>query len=370
VRDVLHLAVLNLKRRSRRSLFTTVGVALAAAVYLALVASGRGLETEFQSTVNELGSDVTVQSAGSALPLTSRLDPGQVADLRELESVVGAVEIVIGVARAAEAPQLVVVGTDTKGRLGNGIRTLAGRALERDRQEMMVGRSAAKRLDLEPGNRVEIMGRHRFTVVGIYETGHGLYDNACLTDKRAAQRVFRTGDFVNLVMLDLAPGRSPDEVAAAIRERWPELEASPSNLWISTYQQVDVVTRFARYLAMVGLMVAALGVANTLNMNVAERASEIGILRAVGWRRWRIVGVVMSEGLVLTTIGGVLGLPLSVALLKVLRQVADLGVVPVAPDILTTVEGLVAVGAAGLAGSVPALVAVLRLRPAAALRDV
>jgi putative ABC transport system permease protein len=57
---------------------------------------------------------------------------------------------------------------------------------------------------------------------------------------------------------------------------------------------------------------ALLGVANTLLMSVNERISEIGILRAVGWCSSQILTTIVIEGVLLATIGGIVGVALGV----------------------------------------------------------
>ena len=61
-------------------------------------------------------------------------------------------------------------------------------------------------------------------------------------------------------------------------------------------------------LALISIVVASLGVINTLTMNVIERTREIGMLRAIGMLRGQVVGMILAEAAVLGLIGGILGL--------------------------------------------------------------
>jgi putative ABC transport system permease protein len=53
---------------------------------------------------------------------------------------------------------------------------------------------------------------------------------------------------------------------------------------------------------------------NTMVMSVFERTREIGVLRALGWRRWRILGMIVRESVTLSLLGGAAGILLGVAL--------------------------------------------------------
>ena len=59
--------------------------------------------------------------------------------------------------------------------------------------------------------------------------------------------------------------------------------------------------------AAVALILGSVGMLNTMLMSIFERTREIGILRAVGWRRRRVLALVLGEALVIALIGTILG---------------------------------------------------------------
>ena len=68
----------------------------------------------------------------------------------------------------------------------------------------------------------------------------------------------------------------------------------------------------ASAISFVAVAVALLGVANTLLMAINERIGEIGILRAVGWPSGRIVATILAEGVLISTVGGLIGIGLGI----------------------------------------------------------
>jgi len=70
-------------------------------------------------------------------------------------------------------------------------------------------------------------------------------------------------------------------------------------------------------LALIAMLVASLGVINTLTMNVMERTQEIGMLRSIGMTRWQVVWMVLAEAGLMGLIGGILGLILGVILSRI-----------------------------------------------------
>jgi putative ABC transport system permease protein len=134
-----------------------------------------------------------------------------------------------------------------------------------------------------------------------------------------ANRYFGT-DQANIFAVDLAPGADPATVAKRILQGWGDTY----NLRIEN--QEDFVAR-ARSLTdsyfalnnaavLVSVLVAALGVVNTLLMNVLERRREIGMLRSLGMTRGQVVRLILSESAAMGLLGGVLGVMLGVWLLR------------------------------------------------------
>ena len=61
-----------------------------------------------------------------------------------------------------------------------------------------------------------------------------------------------------------------------------------------------------------------MGIANTMSTAVIERTSEIGILRAVGWSKYRIVKLIFLESIIFGLSGGIIGIVLGYSLMRIL----------------------------------------------------
>lgn len=123
-------------------------------------------------------------------------------------------------------------------------------------------------------------------------------------------RYFRLYD-VSSFQLKVKPGYSVEEVADRIDRLYGErrhltvlsnetLKAQASNILTQAFGLFDV-------LALIGVIVAALGVINTLSMNVMERTQELGMLRGVGMTRWQVSKMILAEAGMMGLIGGVFG---------------------------------------------------------------
>jgi putative ABC transport system permease protein len=108
---------------------------------------------------------------------------------------------------------------------------------------------------------------------------------------------------------------------------------------------------------------------NTLLMSVLERTREIGVLRALGWRRRHVLGMVLQEALVLGAVGGSVGVAIGLGLTWLVTLIPGLfgSIEPVYSPELFVQAVVVALGAGLLGGLYPAWRAT-RMHPAEALR--
>ncbi|MBQ6322067.1 MAG: ABC transporter permease, partial [Lachnospiraceae bacterium] len=113
------------------------------------------------------------------------------------------------------------------------------------------------------------------------------------------------------------------------------------------------------------LIGAALGISNLVTASVMERSKEIGLLKAIGAKDSSITGVIMVEILVTALLGGVAGYFMGFGFAQLIGRTVFGAAVEMKAKVIPLVAGLIAL--VTLAGSLPAIRMVLRLRPAEVL---
>ena len=106
----------------------------------------------------------------------------------------------------------------------------------------------------------------------------------------------------------------------------------------------------------IALLMGILGIANTMAMSVFERTREIGILRALGWKSWRVLLLIQTEATVLGLAGGIIGIGFgwgALRLLAALPQTASIVSASFPPLLVAEALGI-AVLAGLVAGAIPA----------------
>jgi putative ABC transport system permease protein len=125
----------------------------------------------------------------------------------------------------------------------------------------------------------------------------------------------------HMLMIAAKPGmiaKAMDEVRGVLRQERRLKYSEPDNFGLSTaeqmiedFRQVTAVTVIVMVvLSSVGLLVGGIGVMNIMLVSVTERTKEIGVRKAIGARRFDIILQFLTEAVVLTFLGGVLGMML------------------------------------------------------------
>lgn len=357
----------NLMRRKVRSLLTVVGVAIGVAAVVSLVAMGDGIYTQMNSMLSKGGADLAVRQAKAADMSLSALDDSlgrALAAMPEVEQVSG---LIIGVASTPGIPYLIVFGYDPGEFAIRHFKIVEGSRLTSARQAIL-GKGAAKNLKLHVEQSVKLFGTS-LRVVGIYETGTPLEDAGLVITLKDAQAIFKKPRQVSFYQLKLRHPDKADEVKKWIETRYPEAFAAKSAEFSESSQDVQVTRSLTWGLSMIAVLVGGIGVMNTMVMSVFERTREIGVLRAVGWRRRRVITMVLQESLLLSVVGGVVGIALGIGLTQLLSMLPGVGgLITAAYRPTLFVQAMVVALALGTIGGLYPAWRASRLSPVEALR--
>lgn len=359
-----------LLRRPARTSLTVLGVAVGFSAYVGIRSAASGLVSRFNAMFAATGAEVTVQQAGVGYPIMSRIavsDLPRIADAARAASVSG---VVTQMTRLPNNNQLPVFGIGPKDAVAELFTPVDGAPLSSAPGTVVVGTGASASAGVRPGGSLEVLPGRRFPVAGVFRSPYGFLDAGCVLALPDAQRLFTMDGFVSLALVKLRDPSRTKEAIETVNRTLPHLHAAVSELFFAGFRELELVDRFARFLGLAALAVSALGVANTLAMNAAERRPELAILRAVGWGRWRVAGVIALEGAALSAAGIVAGLLPAFAFV---RSTGSAGLSHYASS--TPSAGILLGGAgivllAGALGSLPAVLSLFRTKPASALRSV
>ena len=241
--------------------------------------------------------------------------------------------------------------------------------LARAPKEVIVGSEASRILGVTAGGTLEVAGEER-RVTGVLRPTGTLDDAAVIADLPAVQRALGKPGAVNLIEVSALCSGCPiehmvDQIAAVL----PHARVAPIRQAVAARERaVRQFTRFAYAVSAVVLLVGTLVVSATMMASVVERTQEIGILRAVGYRRAQVGRVILTEAMWVTLAGGVVGWLVGLAATRALAPTmaptaAAGGLDPVLGA--AAILGALVLGTA--AGGYPAIRAA-RMDPSTALR--
>jgi putative ABC transport system permease protein len=233
----------------------------------------------------------------------------------------------------------------------------------------MVGSEAAETLGLKIGDQLSMQG-HEFKVAAILMATGGSEDGVIIANMHEAQQVLGREGRVSMVEISaFCRGCPISDMVLQIAEKFPEAKVTAlKQAVMSKMQSIELFKSFSYGIAVLVVFIGSLLVFITMMGSVNERTREIGIFRAIGFRRGHVMQIILLEAMVVGFVGGVLGFVggSGVAWLVMPLVIKD-GVFAGINMSLGGVSLLLAVSLSLLASLYPALKA-SRLDPSEALR--
>lgn len=260
----------------------------------------------------------------------------------------------------------------------------------------MVGTVLAERLGISSGDSLHVKTsdvEKTLSVVGVFDSG-GDEDEQIFTTLATAQELSGTKGLIDSIEVSAlttpdnelakkAATKGPGSLSPADYETWyctayvssicyqiqeaiPDSVASPVRQVAESEGNILDKTQLLMILiTILSLFGSALGISNLVTASVMERSNEIGLLKAIGARDYRISGIVLTEIIITAAVGGVAGYFMGYGFAQIIGQTVFNSSIEMKPMVIPIVAVLIVI--VTLAGSIPAIRMLLRLRPAEVL---
>lgn len=365
----------NLIRRPIRSALTVIGLSVAICAVVALVGIAEGFKRSFLELYQQRGVDLVVLRAGASDYLTSTLEESLEERIRCVPGVKGVTGGQLDFVSFEDHDLFLVNvnGWEPGCFLFDELKILEGRKLRSgDRKAVMLGVVLAKNLGKHAGDHLELYGQPDFEIVGVFESFH-LYENSGIVMplaelQRAKDQQGRVTGFT--VIVEDGPQGDVLAVQRAIQAIDRGLLVLTTEDYASSTMQFRAAEGMAWLTSAVALIVGAIGMLNTMAMSVFERTGELGLLRAVGWRKSRVVRMILAEAEMLSLSAAVLGTLAARVLTRFLANVGPTrGLIEgrFDPDVIA--RGFLVAVLLGLVGAFYPALRAAKLAPTEALRN-
>ncbi|MCC6616097.1 MAG: ABC transporter permease [Anaerolineae bacterium] len=366
--DNIRIAVTQLLSNKLRTILTMLGVIIGIASVVLLLSLGQAVQSSITAQFEGLGASlIRISSTSSDAPLTTDLADALRARLTTAAYVMPQTSGNYAVVYNGDEFSVGVTGATTDYLNINERSLTSGRFFTEDELNSsarlaVIGVETAENLfdTANPlGNEIRI-GTVFFQVIGVLNDTGGEDDDLIIVPITAAQtrlNATRTNSgepVVNMILVLAADNEQVDaatEEVETIMRQERNLSATDSDnfraftastILDSLTSSIETITVFLGMLAGISLVVGGIGVMNIMLVTVNERTREIGLRKAVGAQRWDIVFQFLTEAIVITMLGGLIGVLIAVAGATLITTlVSDFNVI-IQPSSLLLAAGIAA----------------------------
>jgi putative ABC transport system permease protein len=314
--------VRGLTRRPVRTTLTLLGIAVGIGAVVALVGISRGFSKSWETGMKARGTDVVFSNMGSSL--TPKPFNASVQDrIAHLPGVAATCAILVEFMSVESAQMMLVSAREWNGFSWKNLRVIDGR-MPRDPSEraVVLGHAAADLLKKKVGDKIQLETAE-LSVVGIVDGNAWVENGSVILALPVFQEITENQDKINAIDIRVTPSSSTRDVerlCEEINKLAPEGRAMVAGEHISNSQAYRMVQAMSWGTSLLAVVVGVLGVMNTMLMTVFERTQEICILLALGWKRGRIVRMVLWESALLGLAGGIAGVLIGVVGVQILGK--------------------------------------------------
>ncbi|MEM5467707.1 ABC transporter permease [Celeribacter marinus] len=397
--ETVRLAIQAIFRNTLRSILTVLGIVIGVAAVIAMVTVGQGSSDQVTADVEKLGTNVLM-----VMPGAGQMGPGNnsvsaalaLADVEALIDQISSIrtaapynQTTLNAVYGAEDTRTSVAGTDARyldvvdwpivlGRSFLAAEESSGKAV------CILGESVRQDLfgNTNPIGETVRLKAVSCEVIGLLEAkGASSFgtdqDDIVLMPIKAFQRRVSGSSDVSMIYVTVADSVSTDravvEVEALMRERRRIGDNEEDDFNVRDMKQLasmltgitDVLTGLLSAVAAVSLLVGGIGIMNIMLVSVTERTREIGIRLAVGATGQQVLLQFLVEAIVLSMIGGLVGILLGLGLAALASNFMS---IPFSPDpVIVAIAFLFSAAVGVIFGYFPARRAA-RLDPIEALR--
>lgn len=379
-----HIVLHNLRRRKGRAIFLTIGLLIGVATVVTLLSLTDALSQRAQHELESFGANIIITPQSDELSLdyggvhlggvslvAREIEQANLANIDMIPNrrnvatigpkVLGAVNV--------RGERVLMMGVDPKAEFKlKRWWSIAGRPIEQG-HELLAGDAVARRFGLAMGDMLQINGQD-YTVVGILAKTGSQDDQLLIAPLGVAQAILGKEGQVSLVEIAALCHDCPvDDMVGQLQQVLPGTAVQAVQQVVKTRMHaLDQFRLFTWGVAVTVVIIGALLVFVTMMGAISERTREIGIFRAIGYRRRHVLHLVLVEAAIVSALAGALGYVTGVAATLAALPLLDGDKASWHWDPALAAASVLAAVLVGLVASLQPALRASRLEPSEALR--
>jgi putative ABC transport system permease protein len=317
------ISISNIRRRKSKFFFLVFGLTVGITTVVSLISMTRMMNDDLSNKLDAFGANILIIPRSEDLALSyggmsfggvsidvQSLKESDLPKIRNIEvrdnvntvspKLIGVVEI--------EGKRVPLMGVlfDEEVRLKKWWKIHGTRPKARD--EVLLGNEAAVKLFKSPGDTLSIE-RRGVKVAGVLDETGSQDDFLIFADLKFVQDVMKKPGFLSLIDVSAFCNTCPiEEIVRQISKQLPHAKVTAVKQTLETKMEtLDQFRKFSLGISVIVLLIGGLIVFISMMASVNERKREIGIFRAIGFRRSHVVRIIFLEALIVGVLAGVLG---------------------------------------------------------------
>ncbi|MEN8142133.1 MAG: FtsX-like permease family protein [Thermodesulfobacteriota bacterium] len=312
----------NLSRRKGKMIFLVMGLFIGIATIVTLLSITESMSRDIEERLDQFGANIVMVPKSDNLSLsyggisvggvsyeTVEFEESRMGLIREIKNSknLGAVVPKILGSSEVNGRKVLLMGTNFNDELLlKGWWMFEGQVPVA--KELMVGSEAAQALGIKVGETLDIAGRE-FKVAAVLQPTGGAEDGIVIGNLHEIQTLLGKEGKISMVEISaFCRGCPISDMVLQIAEQFPEGKVTAlQQAVLSKMQSIELFKSFSYGIALLVVFIGSLLVFVTMMGSVNERTREIGIFRAIGFRRGHVMQIILLEAMLIGMIGGLLG---------------------------------------------------------------
>jgi putative ABC transport system permease protein len=315
----------NIRRRKAKMFFLTLGMIIGITTVIALLSITSEMQSDISKKIDEFGANILIVPKSDDLSLAygGMAVSGVSFNVKEIEEkdlerimeiknkdnikviapkILGAVEV------EGKEEKALIVGVDFESEFEMKKWWNLNGAMPSNENETIIGSLVSEKLNKKNGDKL-LINDEEFLISGVLMETGSQDDSLIFLKLKKAQKILNKTGKLSLVEISALCNNCPiEEMVRQISEKLPNAKVTAVKQVVK--QKMDMLEKlngFSLAIVSVVLIIGSLIVLTTMMSSVNERTREIGIFRAIGFRRTHVMQIILLEAFILSLIAGVIG---------------------------------------------------------------
>ncbi|PKM50486.1 MAG: hypothetical protein CVV02_11135 [Firmicutes bacterium HGW-Firmicutes-7] len=333
--SIFRIALNNLKRRKMKSFFIMLGLVVGVSTVIGIITIIRAMNADLGDRIDEFGPNSIILPRSEGVEMGNEMSQEINYDVQKLTmedipkilasevseyiniispKLIGAVDVgeqktlIVGIEPKSEFMQKPWFSLKEQSGIKNGEKIDELAFVELPETSIMIGSSAAKAFDLKSGETI-VINEQTFSVFGVLNETGGEEDGLIYANLAVVQSLLNRSSELSMIEVSAYCNACPiEEIAMGLEKALPNSRVIPlKRAALFREETIDRFSTFGLALSGIVLLIAVLVLFKTMLSSINERTREIGIFRAIGFRKMHIVSIIFIEAGLISLIGGIAG---------------------------------------------------------------